>query len=124
VETERGTLIQANLTQQELAEMVGTTRETLAHTLGDFRRRGLLDTAPQQVVIRDAERLADVAGRIARLPTKAGATGRGQGHRTDTGASPRRHRPVTACCDDPPSQHPAPRSRSHASTLFAVAPLG
>jgi CRP/FNR family transcriptional regulator, cyclic AMP receptor protein len=63
VETERGTLIQANLTQQELAEMVGTTRETLAHTLGDFRRRGLLDTAPQRVVIRDAERLAEVADR-------------------------------------------------------------
>lgn len=65
VQTERGTLIQANLTQQELAEMVGTTRETLAHTLGDFRRRGLLDTAHHQVVIRDAERLAEVAGQDA-----------------------------------------------------------
>jgi hypothetical protein len=48
--------------------MVGTTRETLAHTLGDFRRRGLLDTAPQQVVIRDAERLADVAGQDREAP--------------------------------------------------------
>lgn len=61
VTTPRGTLIQADLTQQELAEMVGTTRETLAHTLGDFRRRGLLDTAHHRVLIRDAERLADVA---------------------------------------------------------------
>jgi len=61
VATERGTLIGARLTQQELAEMVGTTRETLAHTLGDFRRRGLLDTERQQVLIRDAERLAEVA---------------------------------------------------------------
>ena len=59
--TARGTLIQARLTQQELAEMVGTTRETLAHTLSDFRRRGLLDTSRHQVTIRDAERLADVA---------------------------------------------------------------
>jgi CRP-like cAMP-binding protein len=59
--TPRGTLIQANLTQQELAEMVGTTRETLAHTLGDFRRRGLLDTAHHRVVIRNAELLAEVA---------------------------------------------------------------
>jgi hypothetical protein len=40
VATARGTLIGARLTQQELAEMIGTTRETLAHTLGDFRRRG------------------------------------------------------------------------------------
>ena len=61
VTTDRGTLIQARLTQQELAEMVGTTRETLAHTLSDFRRRGLLDAAHHQVVIRDAERLAEVA---------------------------------------------------------------
>jgi CRP-like cAMP-binding protein len=61
VETVRGTLIQARLTQQELAEMIGTTRETLAHTLSDFRRRDLLDTAHHQVVIRDAERLAEVA---------------------------------------------------------------
>jgi CRP/FNR family cyclic AMP-dependent transcriptional regulator len=61
VETVRGTLIQARLTQQELAEMIGTTRETLAHTLSDFRRRGLLDTAHHEVVIRDAERLCELA---------------------------------------------------------------
>jgi CRP/FNR family cyclic AMP-dependent transcriptional regulator len=61
VETVRGTLIQAQLTQQELAEMIGTTRETLAHTLSDFRRRDLLDTTRHRVVIRDAERLAEVA---------------------------------------------------------------
>jgi CRP-like cAMP-binding protein len=56
-----GTRIEARLTQQELAEMVGTTRETLAHTLADFRRRGLLETEHHQVVIRDAERLAEIA---------------------------------------------------------------
>ncbi len=61
VSTARGTLIQARLTQQELAEMVGTTRETLAHTLADLRRRGLLDTDHHQVIIRDAVRLARVA---------------------------------------------------------------
>ncbi len=61
IKTERGTLIQARLTQQELAEMIGTTRETLAHTLGDFRRNDLIDTEHHQVVIRDAERLAGIA---------------------------------------------------------------
>lgn len=61
VKTERGTLIEARLTQQELAEMVGTTRETLAHTLGDFRRRGLLDRQRHQVLIRNAELLAEIA---------------------------------------------------------------
>jgi len=61
VKTSRGTLIEARLTQQELAEMIGTTRETLAHTLADFRKRGLLDTEKQQVLIRDAEQLMDIA---------------------------------------------------------------
>lgn len=61
ISTARGTLIQARLTQQELAEMIGTTRETLAHTLSDFRRAGLLDVARHQVTIRNAERLAQMA---------------------------------------------------------------
>jgi CRP-like cAMP-binding protein len=59
--TDERTVIAERFTQQELAEMIGTTRETLAHTLSDFRRRGLLDTADHEVVIRDAERLARVA---------------------------------------------------------------
>ncbi len=61
VSTARGTVIQARLTQQELAEMIGTTRETLAHTLGDFRRSGLLEASRNNVVIRNAERLAEIA---------------------------------------------------------------
>ncbi len=61
VKTERGTLIEARLTQQELAEMIGTTRETLAHTLADFRRLGLLEASKHSVVIRDAEHLAEIA---------------------------------------------------------------
>jgi CRP/FNR family cyclic AMP-dependent transcriptional regulator len=61
VKSVRGTLIQARLTQQELADMIGTTRETLAHTISDFRRRGLVSTNQQRVVIRDAERLLEVA---------------------------------------------------------------
>ncbi len=63
VSTPRGILIQARLTQQELAEMIGTTRETLAHTLGDFRRRGLLESSKHNVVLRDAEVLAEIADR-------------------------------------------------------------
>jgi CRP/FNR family cyclic AMP-dependent transcriptional regulator len=62
IKTARGTLIRARLTQQELAEMIGTTRETLAHTLSDMRRQGLLDASGQSVVIRDAERMAEIAG--------------------------------------------------------------
>jgi CRP/FNR family transcriptional regulator, cyclic AMP receptor protein len=59
--TVRGTLIQARLTQQELADMVGTTRETLAHTIGEFRRRGLVTTERQRIVIQNAEELLEIA---------------------------------------------------------------
>jgi CRP/FNR family transcriptional regulator, cyclic AMP receptor protein len=61
VMTDRGTLIEARLTQQELAEMVGTTRETMALTLADFRKRGLISTEPQHVVIVDTDGLLRVA---------------------------------------------------------------
>ena len=67
VKTSRGTLIEARLTQQELAEMIGTTRETLAHTLADFRARGLLDTEKHRVLIRDAEQLTDIAEGLQEL---------------------------------------------------------
>ncbi len=61
VSSARGTLIQARLTQQELADMIGTTRETLAHSIGHLRRQGIISTGRQHVVIRDAEALLDVA---------------------------------------------------------------
>jgi CRP/FNR family cyclic AMP-dependent transcriptional regulator len=61
ITTPDGTLIDARLTQQELAEMIGTTRETLAHTLSEFRSQGLLDVARHRVLIRNAERLAELA---------------------------------------------------------------
>lgn len=70
-ETADGTLIQARITQQELAEMIGTTRETLAHTLSDFKRRGLVETMERRFVIRDPPRLSAIAsdlGDDAALP--------------------------------------------------------
>ena len=61
VATGEGTRIEARLTQQELAELIGTTRETLAHTISDFRRRGLLEHERHSVTIRDAGGLARIA---------------------------------------------------------------
>jgi CRP-like cAMP-binding protein len=58
---EGGTLLGPRFSQQELADLVGTTRETLAHTLSSFRRDGLIDTTDHRLLIRDAERLARVA---------------------------------------------------------------
>ena len=41
--------------------------DTLAHTLADFRARGLLDTEKHRVLIRDAEQLMDIAEGLEQL---------------------------------------------------------
>lgn len=57
-----GILIQAPLSQQDLAAMVGTTQETVSRTMASFRRRGLIDSGRQWVLIRDKIALQTVAG--------------------------------------------------------------
>jgi CRP/FNR family transcriptional regulator len=54
--------IDARLTQQELADMIGTSRETLATTVSSLRERGVLEMQNQRVVIRDLDRLQELAG--------------------------------------------------------------
>jgi CRP-like cAMP-binding protein len=57
-----GTAIDARLTQQELADMIGTSRETLATTISSLRERDVLDMQNQRVVIRDLDRLRELTG--------------------------------------------------------------
>jgi CRP-like cAMP-binding protein len=51
-------------THQELADMLGTWRETISKTLQDFRRRGLVASGRRQLTILDREGLALEAGII------------------------------------------------------------
>jgi CRP-like cAMP-binding protein len=55
-----GVAIDARLTQQELADMIGTSRETLATTVSSLRERGVLEMQNQRVVIRDVARLREL----------------------------------------------------------------
>lgn len=57
-----GTAIDARLTQQELADMIGTSRETLATTVASLRERRVIEMHNQRVVILDLERIRDLAG--------------------------------------------------------------
>ncbi len=59
--TEGGTAIDARLTQQELADMIGTSRETLATTVASLRERRVLDMHNQRVVILDLPRVRELA---------------------------------------------------------------
>lgn len=57
-----GTAVDARLTQQELADMIGTTRETLAQTVARLRERGTLDMRHQRIVVHDRPALEALAG--------------------------------------------------------------
>jgi CRP/FNR family cyclic AMP-dependent transcriptional regulator len=56
-----GMAIDARLTQQELADMIGTSRETLATTMSLLRERGLVEMHSQRVVVLDADGLRHIA---------------------------------------------------------------
>lgn len=52
-----GIEIQMDLTQAELARMVGATRERVNRALASFRSQGVLELRGKKIVILDAERL-------------------------------------------------------------------
>lgn len=52
VPTGEGVLIKERPTQQEIASMIGTSRETVSRALSDFARRGLLTMSGRSVVLR------------------------------------------------------------------------
>ena len=52
-------------THQELADMLGTWRETISKTLQDFRRRGLVASGRRQLTLLDRDGLEREAGGIA-----------------------------------------------------------
>jgi PAS domain S-box-containing protein len=56
------------MTQQQLADAVGTAREVVARVLRDFRATGLVETRPGEVLVRDPVRLVALVGRWRRAP--------------------------------------------------------
>jgi CRP-like cAMP-binding protein len=51
-------LIKAKLTHQELANLVGSTRETTTLILNDFKRRNLIEFQGRKIIVLDAEALS------------------------------------------------------------------
>jgi CRP-like cAMP-binding protein len=47
-----GLLIRERPTQQEIAGLIGTSRETVSRALNDFNRRGLLEMQGKQILVR------------------------------------------------------------------------
>lgn len=59
-ETEEGRLIRERPTQQEIASMVGTSRETVSRALSDFQRRGLVVMQGKQILLRPGFEVEDI----------------------------------------------------------------
>jgi CRP/FNR family cyclic AMP-dependent transcriptional regulator len=57
VEDERGTLVAMKMTHQEMANLIGSTRETVSLTLSQFKRKKLISTDARKVIITDPEGL-------------------------------------------------------------------
>lgn len=55
--TDDGIRVHHDLTQEELAQLVGASRETVNKALADFAQRGWLRIEAKAVVIMDRERL-------------------------------------------------------------------
>jgi CRP-like cAMP-binding protein len=58
---EQGTLEISGLTHQDLAESVGTYRETATQVLNDLKAEGLIEIGRKRITIVDRARLARVA---------------------------------------------------------------
>jgi CRP-like cAMP-binding protein len=69
VSTVHGVRLDIKLSHQELASMIGSTRESVTVVLGDLQTEGLLAIRKRQIFLSDLERLAEMAsGDVPQLP--------------------------------------------------------
>ena len=53
IKSHEGTVIYFNLSRQELAEMAGTTRETVSRVISRFKKDGSLVEKPDRLIINE-----------------------------------------------------------------------
>ena len=58
---ERGLIVGLKITHQEMANLIGSTRETVSLTLSQFKRKGLIQTEGRKVILADPEGLKALA---------------------------------------------------------------
>ncbi len=61
VEDARGTLVAIKITHQEMANLIGSTRETVSLTLSQFRKSGLIAMDGRKVIVTDFDGLKALA---------------------------------------------------------------
>jgi CRP-like cAMP-binding protein len=58
---ERGLIVGLKISHQEMANLIGSTRETVSLTLSQFKRKGLIQTEGRKVILADPEGLKALA---------------------------------------------------------------
>lgn len=61
VEDARGTLVAIKITHQEMANLIGSTRETVSLTLSHFKKQGLIAMEGRKVIVTDFDGLRALA---------------------------------------------------------------
>jgi CRP/FNR family transcriptional regulator, cyclic AMP receptor protein len=54
---ERGLIVGLKITHQEMANLIGSTRETVSLTLSQFKRKQMIATEGRKVIISNSEAL-------------------------------------------------------------------
>jgi CRP-like cAMP-binding protein len=57
MDTEEGAQLALKITHQEMANLIGSTRETISLTLAQFKKRGLINMSGRTVIVTDQEGL-------------------------------------------------------------------
>jgi CRP-like cAMP-binding protein len=58
---DRGVVVGLKITHQEMANLIGSTRETVSLTLSQFKRKGLIQTEGRKVILADPEGLRAIS---------------------------------------------------------------
>jgi CRP/FNR family cyclic AMP-dependent transcriptional regulator len=61
VENKKGLILGLKITHQEMANLIGSTRETVSLTLSQFKRKGFIATEGRKVILADSEGLRALA---------------------------------------------------------------
>ena len=61
IEEDRGIVVGLKITHQEMANLIGSTRETVSLTLSQFKRKGLIQSEGRRVILADREGLKALA---------------------------------------------------------------
>ncbi|MDP8256435.1 MAG: Crp/Fnr family transcriptional regulator [Candidatus Alcyoniella australis] len=57
----RGNMLRIKITHQDLANLIGSSRETVSLTMGDFRKEGVIDINDRKIIIKDEMGLARIS---------------------------------------------------------------